>query len=210
MGKISEKSRILAEIQGERLRECRDRCGYKQKFLAEQIYVRDSMISQIENGKSLLPKEHAKKLADLLGVEEEYLLGMDYVRSSDSKDNEPLCRSITLQNAIRYMNLSAEFAKNGSEIIAIFETPSGKVLTCPLSTFSEISEDIDSYINLMFEKLQRKARHATDQEKAILPEIHTDYFSISYERVHKFMENLMLLKEPSRQIGQEKSKKTEK
>lgn len=66
----------------ERMREARKKMGYTMKFIAEKVGVSESAISQYETGKRQPDFETASKIADLLFVSVDYLLG----RESDPAD----------------------------------------------------------------------------------------------------------------------------
>ena len=61
----------------DRLRDARKQMGYTMKFVAEKIGVTESAISQYENGRRQPDFEIASKLADVLCVSVDYLLGRD-------------------------------------------------------------------------------------------------------------------------------------
>ena len=61
----------------DRLRETRKKMGYTMKYIAQQVGVTESAISQYENGRRQPDLETASKIADLLFVSVDYLLGRD-------------------------------------------------------------------------------------------------------------------------------------
>ena len=58
-----------------RLRECRERAGMSQKFVALSLGVKPPSVSNWESGKTNPSQENLQQLADLYGVTTDYLLG---------------------------------------------------------------------------------------------------------------------------------------
>lgn len=58
-----------------KLKEQRIKNGYSQKFIADALGITRSAYTNIENGKRNLDSEMLKKLADILNVSTDYLLG---------------------------------------------------------------------------------------------------------------------------------------
>lgn len=70
----------------ERMREARKKMGYTMKFIAEKVGVSESAISQYETGKRQPDFETASKIADLLFVSVDYLLGRE--EEANDADNQ--------------------------------------------------------------------------------------------------------------------------
>lgn len=68
---------------GERLRQCRDKKGYTQKFVAEKIGIKNNTLSSYESGKRQPDYEILKKLSDL------YEVTIDYILTGNKSTNSP-------------------------------------------------------------------------------------------------------------------------
>lgn len=66
---------------GERLKYLRNERGYTQNYLAKKMDVSQNTIVRWENGYKSPTKDHLIKLADLLHVSLDYLVGIDTKRS---------------------------------------------------------------------------------------------------------------------------------
>ena len=58
-----------------RLRECREKAGLSQKYVALTLGVAAPSVSNWETGKTCPSRENTVKMADLYGVSVDYLLG---------------------------------------------------------------------------------------------------------------------------------------
>ncbi|WP_251169146.1 helix-turn-helix domain-containing protein [Cytobacillus firmus] len=68
---------------GERLRKCRDKKGYTQKFVADKIGIKNNTLSSYESGKRQPDYEILKKLSDL------YEVTIDYILTGNQSTNSP-------------------------------------------------------------------------------------------------------------------------
>lgn len=76
---------------GERLREARIRRGLTQAEVAEKLGVTRSVIARYESGINDPPSENISKLAEILGVSADYLLGRtDNPTSSNGSGGPPI------------------------------------------------------------------------------------------------------------------------
>lgn len=76
---------------GERLRWCRDKKGYTQKFVAEKIGIKNNTLSSYESGKRQPDYETLKKLSELYEVNIDYIItGNSNTHSSDDMWKELL------------------------------------------------------------------------------------------------------------------------
>ena len=67
-----------------RLKECRERMNYSQKYVALSIGVSAPVVSQWEGGKRRISRDNLIKLSELFGVSMDYLLN----REPESEDAE--------------------------------------------------------------------------------------------------------------------------
>lgn len=65
---------IMSEEMGKRLKYLRDKCGYKQNFIAEKIGVKNNTLSGYESGYRTPDPETLSKLADIYNVSTDYLI----------------------------------------------------------------------------------------------------------------------------------------
>ena len=69
-----------------RLRECREKAGLSQKYVAITLGVKPPSVSNWERGKTEPTPDNMMKLADIYGVSVDYLLGRSEERA-DKNDN---------------------------------------------------------------------------------------------------------------------------
>ncbi|TRZ35856.1 XRE family transcriptional regulator [Niallia circulans] len=78
----------MGEIMGKRLRLLREKSGLSQKFVAEQIGVKNNTLSGYESGNREPDSETLTKLADFYEVSTDYLHGRsDNIKGLTSDNN---------------------------------------------------------------------------------------------------------------------------
>lgn len=73
-----------------RLKECRERMKYSQKYVALSIGVSKPSISQWESGKRKISRDNLEKLSELFGVTMDYLNGNDIDEQDTTEDEQEL------------------------------------------------------------------------------------------------------------------------
>ena len=88
---------------GERLAELRKDRGLKQKDIATLLNVAVSTVSNYETDSHEPDLENLCRLANLLGVSTDYLLGRTDIKSDINTLNEPLSSDLTKADVLRMM-----------------------------------------------------------------------------------------------------------
>lgn len=79
---------LMGEIMGKRLRLLREKSGLSQKFVAEQIGVKNNTLSGYESGNREPDSETLTKLADYYKVSTDYLHGRsDNIKGLTAENN---------------------------------------------------------------------------------------------------------------------------
>ena len=88
---------------GERVSELRKDRGLKQKDLATQLNVAVSTVSNYETDSHEPDLENLCKIADLLGVSTDYLLGRTDIKIDINTLKEPVSQTLTKSDVLRMM-----------------------------------------------------------------------------------------------------------
>lgn len=88
---------------GERVSELRKDRGLKQKDIANLLNVAVSTVSNYETDSHEPDLENLCKLADLLGVSTDYLLGRTDIKTDINALKEPIHQTITKADVLRMM-----------------------------------------------------------------------------------------------------------
>jgi transcriptional regulator with XRE-family HTH domain len=119
-----ENNNRSAELRN-RLREALDDRGMKPIELAEQADVPKSMISYYLSGKSVPKADRVYKMAQVLGVNEAWLLGYDVpkIRTPGQKKNDTLVDVVSkLRNDPDFFDLCTQLSELPAEEYASIKT----------------------------------------------------------------------------------------
>lgn len=85
---------------GERMAELRKDCGLKQKEIAKELNVAVSTVSNYETSSHEPDLTSLSKLADMLDVSTDYLLGRTDIKYSMNVLKEPICDGLTKEDIL--------------------------------------------------------------------------------------------------------------
>lgn len=80
---VEEEKPLKDATIGERINYVRRKKGLSQKDLGKAVEVEDKTIKRYENNKSNIPIDMLKKIAEVLDVSSDYLLGLEDLESTD-------------------------------------------------------------------------------------------------------------------------------
>lgn len=93
---------------GERLSELRRDCGLKQKDIATELSVAVSTVSNYETSSHEPDLKGLCKLADMLGVSTDYLLGRTDIKTDINALKEPVSDTLTKADVLDMMEQFTE------------------------------------------------------------------------------------------------------
>lgn len=88
-------------FKGERLKELRKKYGYSREKLAELLNIGESNIPRYERGENTPSGDTVAKMAQILNVSSDYLLGLSETPSLNH-DDELSTKEQQILNALRY------------------------------------------------------------------------------------------------------------
>lgn len=176
------KAKYTVEVNkkiGPRVKEARARIGdsrgssYSQERLGVQLGYTGNMISQIEHGRRLLPREAAEAISRMSGLRVDYLLGND-----DFRTNEEMLDALRSQ-----LNFYTTWRKSLVELIAeqlefqmeetlesetkyyIFKGNFGLAYRVPESEILLFMDEYYEYARFRIEQIIRKPQNVYNETK---------------------------------------------
>ncbi len=111
-------------ILAEKITQLRKQNGWSQEELAENLGISRQSVSKWESGASIPDLERIVKMSELFGVSTDYLMKdeLEEVTFSESKDKyeEDNVKSVSVEEANSFMDLSRTFARQIANAVTIF------------------------------------------------------------------------------------------
>lgn len=109
-------------IVGEKIALLRKKNNYSQEDLANELEISRQSVSKWESGNSIPDLDKIVKMSSLFGVSTDYLLKDELEEETPSETDEAVQdgRSVTLEEANQFLELTKDFAKKVSLSVSLF------------------------------------------------------------------------------------------